>query len=201
MANDLGAACSAIRLQRRHVVDANAAEALDDLVQRLDALGRMQRLLLCPAAGGTTELALRVRELCEAFQEARFAPTDDLLMLDIAHEDIPLAAPRAWRILLIITELLTNAARHGRRSSTSRVRVSLSSCPRDIVCVVENEGLPAPGAVQGYGSRVIEALVSELDGRLETSAEASGTSVRLVAPRLPPGCIRQMSLHYATDSP
>lgn len=193
MANDFSVASSAIRLRRPHVADSSTIRVLDDLLQQLEALSRMQRLLLCPPPCGSMELGLAVRELCEAICEARLAPNSIALGLELGSEPIPLASPRAWRILLILTELLTNAARHGSHANTRQVRISLAATACDIMCSVVSPGSHRPDAVDGYGARVVKALVSELDGSLEARADGDSTEVRLVAPRLPLGCIVQAS--------
>lgn len=163
--------------------DQPTALVLDDLLTRLDALGRIQRLLLCPPPCGTMELGLTVRTLCEAITEARFDPELSAVALDIPEDPIVLDSPRAWRILLIVTELLTNVARHGMRSGAVQARVSLTANSFQIVCVVRDDGVADRLVEPGYGSRVVSALVAELAGYLEVDCCSAGTEVRLIVPR------------------
>lgn len=181
--NDLCCASAAVRLADRK--DPDAHQVLDRLAARLDALGALQQMLQAPAMGDEADLAERMTALCQAMVAARYAELGIELRLHIESGWEPIEAGVAWRFLLVVAELLVNAARHAFGRDGGIVRVALARRTDAIVCTVRDDGCgaPGPGAGRpGYGSRVVAMLVQELRGQMRTVSSREGTCAELIVP-------------------
>ena len=98
-------------------------------------------------------------------------------------EPIPLDAKRCWRAELIISELITNAARHAFVSQAGRISVAVKTSTGQVICRVSDDGSPAATFKRGLGTELIEALAADLDRYVERLHKASGTTVTLSLPQ------------------
>jgi two-component sensor histidine kinase len=183
-ANDLCSASTMVRLAGRHAWNPDQHQMLDELASRLDALGALQRLTQAPTWSGTVDLAQQVAALCQAMVAARYAEQNIALLARV--EDVVLDAGQAWRILMIVAELLAKAARHAFDHGGGTVLVDLFARDGAVVCAIRDDGR---GQFDGWtrpsndGSSVVQMLVKELGGRLETVPSKTGASIILTLPR------------------
>jgi two-component sensor histidine kinase len=93
-----------------------------------------------------------------------------------------MATDRAIRLALLVTELVTNAAKHAYGSEGGRISVKLAlRDPLTATVSVIDEGVGLPDAfradrVGGLGMRLINALVEQMDGALRIDRRAQGAS-------------------------
>jgi two-component sensor histidine kinase len=182
--NDFCCASGAVQLAGRRSLDPMQRQTLDQLARRLDALGKIQRLMQAPAPGSTTDLAQQLAKLCEAMVVARYADQNITLLARV--DDAQIDAGQAWRILMIVSELLVNAARHAFGAGGGTVLLDLFLRDDAVVCEIRDDGrgwADGSGPAPGYGSSVVRRLVEDLGGVLETLPTPRGTFIRLVAPR------------------
>jgi two-component sensor histidine kinase len=183
-ANDLCSASTMVRRAGRHAWSPDQHQMLDELASRLDALGAIQRLMQAPTWSGTVDLAQQLAALCQAMVAARYAEQNIALLARV--EDVVLDAGQAWRMLMIVAELLAKAARHAFDHDGGTVLVDLFARDGAVVCAIRDDGR---GQFDGwtrpsnYGSSVVHMLVKELGGRLETVPSKSGTSIVLTLPQ------------------
>jgi two-component sensor histidine kinase len=79
---------------------------------------------------------------------------------------------------LVITELVTNAAKHGFRGrNEGLVRVELINKIDSWVCIVFDKGVGAGTASMGVGTKIIEQLVRALGKNLVRRSDRYGASV------------------------
>ena len=89
-----------------------------------------------------------------------------------------MASERCEQLGLVITELVTNAAKHGFRGrNEGLVRVELINKIDFWIFVVTDNGIGADMASVGIGSKIIEQLVRALGGTLVRRSGRDGTSV------------------------
>lgn len=84
---------------------------------------------------------------------------------------------------IVLNELVTNAAKHGRRGSDrAQVVVELSDEVEEMTLVVRDSGpgFP-PGFVPGIGTEVVDQLVQQNSGEISRSSDG-GSVVRIVFP-------------------
>lgn len=181
--NDFSCASAAVRLARKRGSIEEQLDMLDRLADRLDALGHIQRLMQAPAPGQRIDLADQMQSLCQAMVAARYAEQN--IALSLVVDEIEIEASQGWRLLMIITELLINAARHAFDESGGTVLVEMLVHERSVVCRIQDNGGGLPPDHQergGYGSSVVRMLVREIDGILTAISSPAGTAMLLTVP-------------------
>src|SRR5258707_5059032 len=88
-----------------------------------------------------------------------------------------------WKLGLIVSELLTNVARHARFDDRHpELRVELLLAGNVVKCGVSDNGSAAEPDRRGRGLTIIGELASSLGGRVHTSCAAEGSSFLLAFP-------------------
>jgi two-component sensor histidine kinase len=93
-----------------------------------------------------------------------------------------LEGERCWKLGLIVSELLTNVARHARfddRHPEAKVKLLLAG--NVVRCAVSDNG-SADLIVRGRGLTIVGELASSLGGRIHASCAAEGSSFLLTFP-------------------
>jgi two-component sensor histidine kinase len=105
----------------------------------------------------------------------------------VKTDEIWLEAERCWRIGLIVSELIRNAARHGLKGRSGSIVVALSGADRKVRCLVSDDGCAMPDPPEGRGRRLVRTLAAELGGEVDWWFTPSGSSVGLQCPlEMPP---------------
>ena len=156
--------------------------ALAQIISRLHALAASHRMLRPPLTTASVDLSVNLTQLCHAMTSSELAERDIELCLAIT-EPVMLGAKRCWRAELIISELITNAARHAFKSRTGRISVTIETAAGQVICRVSDDGSPTPTLKRGLGSELIDALASDLAGYVERIQKATGTTTTLFFPQ------------------
>jgi two-component sensor histidine kinase len=180
-ANDLAVACAEVDLARRAATFDDARDRLALVFERLLALASIQRLLQAPR-DAQMDFGRTLCELCDYQAKARFA--EQGAFVNVRACDIPVDARRGRILLMIISELLTNAARHAFDSSGGTVNIALASRDGEICCLVNDDGngIATGRAIPGVGSAIITALAHEAGIQCTVRSCRIGTSVELRMP-------------------
>lgn len=159
--NSLQLVSSLLAVQSRNVAG-EASEQLLQAANRVSAVGRAHEHLYLGGSVAAINSLGYLRRVCEEL-------TALLDGGDIAVEgnDVLLPAKYVVPLGLIVTEMITNAAKQGAK----RVTVSLTESPGTLsLSVTDNgKGLAAdfdPGATAGLGMKVVASLVSRLKGKM-----------------------------------
>lgn len=177
--NDFAAASAAIRGARHRAATLNLDVVLDRVSDRLDALGVIHRVLLPPCSTDRYDLCAKLTELCQAMVASRFS--DREIRLTLQMDDVTTNSQLAWRLLMVVNELLVNVARHAYRNQSGLVLISLQARGPDLLLVVadDGEGWKEHAARLGYGSAVIGALTREMEASLSAVSSENGTTVEI----------------------
>jgi two-component sensor histidine kinase len=107
--------------------------------------------------------------------------------IKVNSDHVMLPTNQAVVLALVVTELLTNAVKYAYEGRPGSIDVRLRRSRNAIRVVVRDEGVGFTDSTSktGLGSRLIRSLIAQLDGDLEMSSEASGTSVTLIVPTRP----------------
>ena len=179
-------------LQFHRIIDAQASHMRKLISDLLDVAG---------IATGTLPVAPRPVEVVDLVDEARSAFLSSggthALDLDIAPE-VPLVMADRLRIVQVLNNLLTNAARHSRLSSPIRVSVAPDGVHVAISVTDEGEGVPAERLPQlfrkfvrfesdkqerdldgtGLGLSICKGIVEAHGGRIRAESEGPGRGAR-----------------------
>jgi two-component sensor histidine kinase len=83
---------------------------------------------------------------------------------------------------MIVSELITNAARHAFAGRPGKIRVELVRTDGFVRCTVSDDGSAPADAQPGRGIRIVEQLAAALDGSFERKFGFAGTAATLIFP-------------------
>ena len=156
-ANDFATACAEIRVASRMPTPSAVQDRLAQAATQLHALASIQRILQ-PPREASIDLGNRLCELCHYQAEARFAEQGAFIRLQTC--EVVLDAERGWALLAIVSELLTNTARHAFEDPGGQVLIELTRSGGAILCRISDNGVGI-GAVRRE-RRTGAAIVEEL---------------------------------------
>jgi two-component sensor histidine kinase len=178
VANDYAMAVSSISMSARHAVP----EAQADLLAARDRLydfAEAHRALLAPA-GDVADLSDYLAQLCLAVVRAKLAERGVSLRFIAAPFEMPSDA--CWRVGLIVSELITNALKHGLTGAGGAITVELRASGSGLDCAVRDNGCADALAPPGRGTPIIDAIAKQLDGHITRCFGRSGSCVVLSLP-------------------
>jgi two-component sensor histidine kinase len=173
------------------VGDSAARAALGDAAQCLHNRAQTFHVLKAPRGQGLRDLADYLEAICKVLSKSCLASAG--IRLTLIRENVRLPADQCWCLGLAVTELVTNAARHGLRLEAGDIRVEMSLGDFEVCCTVTDSGgsVALPGV--GGGRRIISALVAGIGGRANWSFGPSGVCAALQIPR-PSSSIHEFAL-------
>ncbi|MBR1087091.1 sensor histidine kinase [Bradyrhizobium manausense] len=155
--------------------------AVDRLERRIVAFGRLYQLL--SDNDDLTEIPMEAffEKLCGALFEAMLEPAG--IRCEASIESGTLPAWQCHRLALMLTELVTNAAKHAfPNKNGALIRIEVVNHEGSWLCTVSDNGVGAVGPLQGAGSRILEGLARSIGARMHGEAGQGGTRVTIAMP-------------------
>jgi two-component sensor histidine kinase len=179
--NELASAIHAVSAKAVQSDSVVVKTALLDVADLLHQCADVHRALHMPDQGRLADAARYLQQLCSSITKYRL----DRLAVRVLFSagDLRLEGERCWKVGLIVSELLTNVARHeqfGVRHPELRVELMLAG--NVVKCRVSDNGSAPEPIRRGRGLAIIADLASSLDGRVHTSCAADGYSFLLTFP-------------------
>jgi len=180
VANSLAIVSSMVQMQANLVADPAARDVMKDTQARIRAIASLHKRLYTSADVRLVEINAYLKSLADEVaaslnlgnQQFRFLPEG---------QDVNLATDKAVSLGIIVTELLTNAAKYaypGRTPGEIRLQVRRLG-PRRAEVAVEDDGVgwTGTGEIQGsgLGSRIIKAMTQTLQTELAYDFTVRGT--------------------------
>jgi two-component sensor histidine kinase len=164
--------------------DNQAKPILSLACDRLLSFATVHHALLPPGNHGVVDLCPYLGRVCSALAGAILAERNIRLIL--REQPVLLAPRRAWRVALILTELITNAAWHGNWPSGGGI-IDVEVIPDGgmITCRLAHACTGSVTPWLGRGARIAEALARELGGHLERDLGDLRTTLLLRFPAMP----------------
>ena len=192
VANNLQLVAGMLNLERSHVADPRAKDALTTSIMRLTLISKLHRKLHNPD-GFQVDFSAFLKELCDDILTSWDAPNVKCLVNSV---NMTIAADKAIPIALVATELISNALEHafdGRPQGTINVGLGRDG-DGAIRLTVSDDGIGLPDGfvatnATSLGLRIIQGFTSQLGGRFE-AVNGKGTTFFLIIPDavpLPPG--------------
>lgn len=182
IANEYTTVVASISRAAARCPDLDARIALAEGADRLLAYADVHRALQPPPDEAAVDLCRHLRALCSAIVRASLSERE--ISLTLVENEIAIDAERCWLACLVVSELITNAARHGLRHRGGRIVVAVSAADGMVRCVVADNG-SSVGPIPGRGTRIMTALADELRGRIGWRFSLEGTIALLCFPRDP----------------
>lgn len=184
--NSLQLVTSMLNLQAAD--DPQVATSLQQASSRVMAIARAHERLYRSSRIETIDLVEYLSAICHDLQEV--TPNCEVLFHGTAH--VFLNTDQAINVALVVTELVTNAARHAYPDETrGRVWVRLDRPSKDGAQVSvrdEGVGVPADFGTSGHvglGTRLVQVLTKQAESRLRIERRARGTEFILEIPLTP----------------
>jgi two-component sensor histidine kinase len=187
--NSLQVVSAMLQLQANAVGDPDLSERLKEAASRVNAVGRAYERLAYNADYENIDLTEYLREIIGDL-ETTVAPCK--IVFD-APEQIQFAADRAILVGLIINELVSNAGKYAYPDCPDGsiwVRLLIQSDGEAVLISVRDEGVGLPGGFdpttsKRLGTRLVNALATQLGADLTRPASPVGTNFTLLVPLAP----------------
>jgi len=179
--NELTSAIYAVSAKAVQSDSVAVKAALLDVVDLLHQCADVHRALHMPDQRRLTDAASYLQQLCFAITKYRL----DRLAIRVlfSADDLRLEGERCWKLGLIVSELLTNVARHAQfDAGDPELRVELMLAGSVVKCRVADNGSAPEPVRRGRGLTIIGELASSLGGRVHTTYAAEGYSFLLTLP-------------------
>jgi two-component sensor histidine kinase len=174
-ANDeMAAAIGAISVACGDSTTEETRVVLNGVRARLENYAHLQHLLRRPNFDTCIDASIYFRHLCGAICESRLALTG--VTLDFVDRPLPMRAVLCWRLALIASELICNAARHAFQDGVGRIRVELMVHGSTTECRVTDSGGGSVTILPGAGLTIVEALADGLGGSVRYHCGTHGTT-------------------------
>lgn len=163
-----GEFAAAIRTVSRAAALAQTDEvknALTAVQCRLENFARVHGALRVPEFRTTIDGHAYLRQLCEAINLSRLQFRG--IGLELLERPFAIDSEQCWRLGMIVSELVANAARHSFANPPARIWVAAARRGALIWCRVEDNGMAAASELENRGMRIVDALARELHGAFE----------------------------------
>ena len=178
--NSLQLVSSFLQLQARTLKEPELRATLDEACRRLSAVALVHRRLYSGSETRTVDAARYIEELCADTLGAMGPEWHGYVSLDLHPILIP--TDRAVILGLVLTELFININKYAYGGAPGPIEVRLSEARADFVLVVADRGTGVVKLRHGFGSRLIDGLVSQISGHLQQEDNGPGLRVVLTAP-------------------
>jgi two-component sensor histidine kinase len=162
------------------IVSREARDALTVAAVRLRCFADAHRALQSPDPAAESDLGEYLERLCAAVTVANL--NDRGVRLTLVARTVRLDAERCWRVALIVSELITNAVRHGLRGEAGAIVVEVGLDGDDVFCRVIDNGRPDPNPRPSRGHAVVTGLATELGGEARWQFTPHGVLAELTFP-------------------
>jgi two-component sensor histidine kinase len=172
--NSLAMLSGLLQMQSRRAASADISQALDEASGRIIAVARTHDQLWRHGGSDRIELKSLMADLCATLQ-AQFDGFDFHCDADAAL----IGSDRAMTLALLVTELVTNAAKHGYAGGQGQVWTQVRQEGEGRLSIVvrdEGQGLPdgfqlASSASTSLGMKLITTLARSLGGTITARTE------------------------------
>jgi two-component sensor histidine kinase len=176
--NELTSAIYAVSAKAVQSDNVAAKAALLDVVDFLHQWADVHRALHMPDQGRLIDAARYLQQLC--FSITKYQLDRLAIRVSFSSDDLRLDGERCWKLGLIISELLTNVARHAQFDARDpELRVELMLVGDVVKCRVSDNGSAPEPVRRGRGLSIIGELATSLGGRVHTTCAAEGCSFLL----------------------
>jgi two-component sensor histidine kinase len=178
--NEFASAISVVSLTASRSNSEEVKLALEGVLEHLHSYARVHRALQIPLQTHLIDASDYMRKLCQSISRSKL----DYRGIELIYVERPLtlSSERCWKLGMIVSELITNAARHAFGEGGGTIRVELTSAGSLVECCVTDNGAARGQIKPGQGMKIVEALARRLDGEVMQTFGPRGARSLLVFP-------------------
>ncbi len=178
--NSLQLVAAFLALQAKASEDAKVKEHLAEAQARLSAVALVHRRLYRDDQVESVDLSRYLEELAGDMKTSLGAEWAAQIRLDLAPILVP--TDRAVNIGLVLTELVINASKYAYGGQPGPILIALEQHRNRLRLIVADDGSGKVGTREGFGSRMMNAIVAGLSGTIEHDDNMPGLRVIMTAP-------------------
>jgi two-component sensor histidine kinase len=182
--NSLSIVASMLHLHASVAESNDVRHELREASSRIAAIARAHQRLYTSDRIETLDLGAYLTDVCKDIGESM--PSCEVNVS--VEEGIEIRTDRAIPAVLLVNELVTNAAKYAYPAGNCRVWVTISRAPKDTVTIsVRDEGIGLPSTFdiklgRRLGMRLVDAFAQQLQGNLQVLRKEPGTEFVLTLP-------------------
>src|SRR5260370_25532917 len=134
MNNEFAAAIGVVSLTAARSPNGEVKSALAAVEARLHNYVQVNRCLQIPSQDTVIDASAHLRQLCQSISRSRLDCRG--IELQFAGRHLKMNSERCWLLSMVISELITNAARHAFGDRGAKIHVSLCQCGRCVTFLV-----------------------------------------------------------------
>ncbi|HEX4860123.1 MAG TPA: sensor histidine kinase [Rhizomicrobium sp.] len=147
--------------------------------RQIIAIAQLHQFFAAEIEEGALSASEYFERLCDLLTRAILEPVGVRCEALICDSVLP--AARCQQLGLIVTEFVTNAAKHAfRETAGGYVRIDISSCGTIWSCIVSDNGTGMRHRSRGTGSQIVDGLIEGLGGKLHLKTGPEGTAVSVL---------------------
>jgi chemotaxis family two-component system sensor kinase Cph1 len=178
--NSLQLVSSFMALQSRASDNADLHTALEEARRRLTAVAAVHRRLYRGDQIEIVDAARYIEELCaDTFS---FMGQDWAQHLTLNLATVMVSTDRAITLGLVLTELMINSNKYAYGGAAGPIEIGLRENHTNVHIIVADKGGGKVSNRQGFGSRIIEGLVTQLGGTLAYGDNYPGLRTEITMP-------------------
>ena len=178
--NSLQLVSSFLSLQARNSKVMGFAEAVEEARRRISAVSLVHRRLYRGDSVGMIDVARYIEELCADLRASMGSEWGSHFAFDLAPIMMP--TDRAVTLGLILTELIININKYAYGGAPGPIGIVLTEDRTKFRLIVADQGQGKKADREGFGSRMMAALVQQLSGDLMFEDNNPGLRATLTAP-------------------
>jgi light-regulated signal transduction histidine kinase (bacteriophytochrome) len=178
--NSLQIVSSFLSFQARESGDVAFGNAVEEARRRISAVSLLHRSLYRGDEIGVTDAGRYIEDLCGNLVGSMGKEWKEHFALHLGAVMLPI--DRVIPLGLVVTELVINVNKYAYSGEPGPIEITLTGDQARFRLVVADKGRGRTSARQGFGTRMMTALVSQLSGHLGFEDNAPGVRVVLSAP-------------------
>jgi len=187
MKNNLNVIVSLLRLQEGTTDDASTTATLREASMRVQSMMLLYDMLFQSENFLEADVTHYIRNIINELS-SHYDPDKRVI---VRWDTVPITMPSKFLFLLgiIVNEIITNSYKYAFPDRDGEIAVCLAKSDDHAELTISDngtgfQGKKEDGARTGFGMRLIEALVEQIDGKLVIEG-TSGVTVRIAFPLVP----------------
>lgn len=180
--NSLQLVTTFLRMQAKEAAGGEAVSHLAEAQRRIGAVALVHRRLYSGDSVDVVDLGRYLEDLVGELVSSMGPEWSSEVRFDLVP--VLISADRAVHVGLIMTELVINATKYAYDGKVGTLTITLEQHHNRFRLVVADRGHGKSGAIKGtgFGSRMVDALVTQLGGSLESADNRPGLRTIVTAP-------------------